>query len=206
MGTEPEWLAKIETSLLVRAAAWGACDVGSHKGDTLAALYAYYWVTLTLYTIGFMKRIYLDTVLISALVKNDIPLLEINALKAIQELHQRGLIKCYVSEKVRQELADIPEEYQKLHLEIFNLFEMAETFKNKRVMDIIGGGMIPFPREEPLLLRLKQIFKADDAEHIFQAFQNKCFFLTVDGGILRGRDRIETTKSIKILRPSELAI
>ena len=144
-----------------------------------------------------MQRIYLDTVLISSLIKEDIAPKELAALKQMTALHQKGSIVCYVSELVKKELCRLPKKHMKTHIEAYELFECSQLFKHEAVMDIIGTGIIPFPREYPLLSELKQVFDEADAKHVFQAINNDMFFITVDKGILNNR------REFKIFCPTE---
>jgi len=150
-----------------------------------------------------MQKIYLDTVLISALKREDIVPKELAALQKMRVLHQKSSITCYVSELVKTELSRLPEEHRRVHIEVYELFERSKLFKHKAVMDVIGTGIIPFPREYPLLSKLKQVFDEADAEHIFQAIKNDMFFITVDSGILNNRNSIEMPENFEIFRPTE---
>ena len=66
-------------------------------------------------------------------------------------------------------------------------------------------------REDPLFLKLKQIFDEDDAEHIFQAEKNDMdYFLTLDkktilNRVLSNRNKLkEANVTLRFVLPTEL--
>jgi hypothetical protein len=56
---------------------------------------------------------YLDTCLLSALVKGDIPQSELNALKDLLVRFKRGEVSLFCSSAVEDELKKIPEAYRR---------------------------------------------------------------------------------------------
>jgi hypothetical protein len=153
-----------------------------------------------------IEKIYLDTCLISGLANYDLKSEEQEALKDIFNLYKQKEIQLVSSDKAKEELEKIPKEWRAKHIEIYDLLDNLPTIPEKRVQDIIGGGFIPFPREDTNLRTLKKILSPKDAEHVFQASSHKCsYFLTVDERtILKHADEINNLVGIEALLPSQL--
>ncbi len=159
---------------------------------------------LTLVEIFFynrMNKIYLDTCVISGLIKNDIG--KENYI-ALEELFFTDL--CIVtSEVAKKEISKIPDKYRKEHENIYEALNKIPTIKhfshNSNLMLMgVGGGR----SDDPLFALLKNILPdEDDALHIFQATKNQAKnFITVDiRTILKFSDKLADITSMEFYTP-----
>ena len=148
-------------------------------------------------------KVYLDTCVISALVKEDIHDQEFDALKNILVLHGENKISLVTSEIAREELDKIPDEYKSKHLIIYNLL------RNIPVLNYISIKVIrigfPLKQNEEFKELISILKDENDAKHIYQCFRNKVnFFVTVDvKTILKKKDNISEVCNVGVYLPSE---
>jgi len=166
----------------------------------------------------FPLKVYLDANIISDPSKiNNIHQEEIEALKTLSESLR---IKFYVSEKVKEEIEKHENPKKKnFLLFLYNLIQRIPQENTIRFVpatfgsvlfgsSTFGGGA---SSEDPLFTKLKNFFKADDAEHIFQAEKNNLdYFLTLDEKTILERIRKNKQQfqqlnlKIRIVSPSQL--
>jgi len=163
-------------------------------------------------------KVYLDTNLIFDPIKiDDIELGEAEALKILSESQR---VKLYVSEKVKKEIEKHKNPIKKNYLLfLYNLIQkVPEENIIKDVPSLFDAVMFDeavfdgnVKKEDPLFIKLKQIFDKEDAELIFQAEKNDLdYFLTLDKKTIlnRLREKEDQLKEIglkvKIVSPSQL--
>ena len=151
--------------------------------------------------------IYIDTCIISGLVRNDIQPNELNSLNILLKSFEFGLINLTTSEITRLELDKIPEQYKEPHIELYKNFEnipLVKTFSHISRMTLlgVGGGT----RIDPLYLSLQNILPDEnDILHLFQAAKNGATtFLTVDARtILKYKDEIKNICGLQTMTPND---
>ncbi len=132
---------------------------------------------------------YLDTCIISGLVKQDLKQEQQTAMLKLLEYRKNDIISIVTSKVAKVEIEKIPKEYRYQHLLIYRLIAdvpICKTFSihSRGLMGMgMGLGMGSGSR------RLNQIYKSlkellpdeQDANHIYQASKNKVkYFLTAD--------------------------
>jgi len=153
------------------------------------------------------NRVYLDTVIISSIIKNDLPAIENASVDVILDAYQERKIELWTTERARDEMQKIPsKEHRTIHTRFYKLILSAPVVQEVRTNSGlttmgVGGGNTP----DPLFSELLKILDEGDAKHVFQAVKNgMSMFLTNDGGILNRKDQI-LNQGLEVLRPSELA-
>jgi predicted nucleic acid-binding protein len=163
-------------------------------------------------------KVYLDTNLIFDPIKIDnIEQGEVEALKTLSESQR---VKFYVSEKVKKEIEKHKNPKKKNYLLfLYNLIQkVPEENIIKDVPFLFDAIMFDegvfdgnIKKEDPLFIKLKQIFDKEDAELIFQAEKNDLdYFSTLDKKTILNRLREkenqlkEINLKIKIVSPSQL--
>ena len=160
-------------------------------------------------------RAYLDTNLVSALAKRDIPQSEVDALLELVELMHRGRLALVTSSVTEEEIDRVPEEHRAPHQGIYALLKkipvVAEAVARPRIVQALRPGVpriiTPATMEHADLNRLRQILPdSNDARHIFHALENgMTYFVTADRKtILRYAREIESKFPIRIVSPSQL--
>ena len=163
-------------------------------------------------------KVYLDTNIVSALAKDDMPA-ERGALDRLLEFSDVGKLKLVTSEITRREiqkLDSIPNiDKDKRHLNVvYRLLEKVEFVEDHRLLGIHSYGdrytwiNSPLIEDDPISSALRQIgLDKTDAHHLMLAIRAGCeVFLTCDvRTILKYRREIESQFStIKLRKPSEL--
>jgi hypothetical protein len=158
---------------------------------------------------------YLDTNLVSGLVKEDLGTTELEAFRDVLRLRKRGHIDFRTSSVTAEELNRIPPEVRNRHEDIYMLLDdiplVAEQIPVPRIVQPVRAGrpmtITPAVLEEGMLTRLKAILPDEnDARHIYQAVRNGIdYFVTRDERtIIRHAADIETVAGIKVRLPSQL--
>jgi hypothetical protein len=151
-------------------------------------------------------KVYLDTVLVSALEKKDLKPEEQQALSEIYAVYKEGMVELTTSVEVEDELKKIPDEYRDDHIDIYNLFNDVPRVE---VGGITRLGPLGFGVSNPryrLMEQLKDLLPGEnDARHIFTTAANKMeYFLTADvKTILKHASEIKAISGVQALRPSE---
>ena len=154
-----------------------------------------------------MYTAYLDTCIVGLIVNKAEAGLEQNAAIKLLQLYEKTKLNLVTSDTTLAKINKIPIDFRSNHKNIFLVLKNIPVCQQKRVMDLIGMGIIPFPREEPLFTKLKSIIPGDaDRQHIFNALVAKCqYFITTDiKTILIYRKTLEKEfNGFLALKPSE---
>jgi hypothetical protein len=150
---------------------------------------------------------YLDTCLVSGLVKQDIGQ-EYEPLLDLLQRNKAGALRLVTSHVAKEEIDKIPPIGGALHHVVYALLrdvpEAAEARTDGGLMLMgVGGGR----REDPRFGELKTILRdLDDARHVFQAVANGVpYFVTVDiRTILSKASELEERFGVLVRRPSQL--
>ena len=149
---------------------------------------------------------YMDTCLVSALVKRDIALSEFAALQEILARFERGEITLMCSSAVEDELAKIPSDFREPHLAQLKVFG---TIPRVQPGGITRLGLAGAPAANPrynLWRRLRALLPDnEDAEHVFIASCNRMrHLITVDGRtLLRHRVAVLGLCGVELVSPTE---
>lgn len=148
-----------------------------------------------------MEKIYLDTCVISGLIKQDMGDENYNNL-----VEMLSMDLCIVSSQIaRDEINAIPPQYRKEHADLFDslnkipVIQHYSTCSNLMLMGV-GGGR----RYDPLFAKLKNLLPDEnDALHIFQACKNSVTdFITIDNRtILRFALQLEEYTGMQFVPP-----
>jgi predicted nucleic acid-binding protein len=149
---------------------------------------------------------YLDTNLVSGLVKEDLGDVELQALRTLLRRRKAGAIELCTSAVTAEELARLPDSARARHEDIYALLEdvpaTAERSGSTMLLMGVGG-----PHEDPRLTELKRIVPDEsDARHLFQAVSNGIsYFVTADQRTIgRHARELEKRLGIKVRLPSDL--
>ena len=152
-------------------------------------------------------RAYLDTCVVSALVKSDGKADELLALTELFSLYTRGEIELVCSEVVDAELARIPTSYRGPHIEQLGHFRSMPRATVGGLTRMTPAGR---PGANPRYLefqRLKHILRdEEDRWHVFVASRNRIRFLvTVDESTMLSKaDAVLAATGVRLVSPSEL--
>lgn len=155
-----------------------------------------------------MKRVYIDTCIVSGIAKRDLAETESDALLKLLNMGKRGTLEVVTSEHTATEIARVPSEYRRPHEFILSLLAnvpAVPTFRSDSGFLLlgVGGGS----REDPLFSQLKStVPDRDDAHHLFQASKNgAAYFLTVDRKTIISRSNaILAIANVEPVSPSRL--
>jgi len=161
-------------------------------------------------------KIYIDTCIFSRLLDLKITNNELEALNLVSDIEKLEFI---TSEKTLEEFLNTKDDKRRKALRV--LFRLVTKVKNIHLTQTEpalwgtimwgeapwGGGVT---REKPLFKKLKNIFDADDSNHIFQAINNECdYFLTLDRKTILSRikpnkNELATITKMQFVSPLEL--
>jgi len=151
-------------------------------------------------------KAYLDTVLVSSIVRRDLDEIEQAALSTLLQLRSSGRIEVVTSSVTREEIARLPREHRGPHEDILHLLELIELAPEARtdsglMLMGVGGGL----REDPDFTALKSVLPDEaDARHVFQALRcDATHFVTTDRRTILGRRANLGTFPIQFVLPSE---
>lgn len=152
-------------------------------------------------------RAYLDTCIVSGLVKDDLAKPEAEALQRILVARKRGAVSITTSAVTHDELSSIPEEHRAPHELLYNLLDdvpAAPTHRTDSGLTLmgVGGGR----REDPLLTQLRAILADEgDAQHVFQAARNGVeFLITADvRSFARHSEQLQELCGVRVVLPSQ---
>ena len=152
-----------------------------------------------------MTTAYLDTCIVSGLVKNDIPRDELRVLCNLLQQYERGGVKFVCSDVVQSELDRIPLDYKGPHIEKLKLFR---SMPRVSVGGLTRPSLMGTPSANPrhlLWRRLTRILKERDAQHVFVASGNRIkYLITVDRrSMLSHADEVLQASGVQLVRPSE---
>ena len=152
---------------------------------------------------------YLDTCIVSGLVRGDLPAAEQAALIRLLEARKRGDVHLVTSEITKGEIGQIPEQHRRLHEIMYSLLEDVPAAVTHQVdcgLLLLGAG--GGTREDPLFSYLKALLPdLADAEHVFQAAKNQVdHFLTADQRtIVKHATAVEAACGLKVVTPVKFA-
>jgi predicted nucleic acid-binding protein len=167
-------------------------------------------------------KVYLDTNIISALAKHDMPELTSRALMKLLDLSNMATFKLVTSEVARREIEKLEHLPPDPSLDrdkwilgvMYRLLEKVEFIEDHTVLgfhnqwDRYGGVSYPLVQDDPTSSALRQIgLDRTDAHHLMLAIRAGCqVFLTCDKRtILNRRHEIESRfPTIKLKEPTEL--
>lgn len=151
-------------------------------------------------------KIYLDTNIVSAIVRGDLSRENQDALENILAAFQKGSVEFCTSQVTREELEKIPnQQHRAQHVRLSNLIRLvpiAQEFYTDSGLSMmgVGGGR----HQVPLYRDLRGLLDENDARHVFQAIKNQVqVFLTADGPVLGKQDQL-SKHGIKAMSPAEL--
>ena len=150
-------------------------------------------------------KAYLDTCVVSALAKSDMPA-EQQALERLLNLHEQGRVELFRSAEVKDELSDIPEEYLKPHLEVFKRFLDLPRLQVGGLTRLCFAGVPSINLRRVKLNRLRKILPdKTDAMHILITATNRVKYLvtTDKKTILRHTAQVEKVSGVQTMLPSE---
>jgi hypothetical protein len=141
--------------------------------------------------------VYLDTLIISAMVRRDLNDDQIAAIERMLDVFQADFIDLCTSHVAKLELDRIPEQYRQDHVRLFRLIRLAG--------EVADTDVIPEDRSRyEAVVRLKGALSEGDFKHLIQAITERAnYFLTCDGGILAQRV-LAAELGITVLSPCEL--
>jgi hypothetical protein len=149
---------------------------------------------------------YMDTCLVSALVKRDIAVCEFAALREILARFERGEISLMCSSAVEDELGRIPSDFREPHLAQLKVFG---TIPRVSPGGITRLGLAGVPAANPrynLWRRLHVLLPdSEDAEHVFIASCNRMrHLITVhERTLLRHRVAVQGLCGVQLVSPIE---
>lgn len=137
-----------------------------------------------------LPKAYLDTNIVSAIVRNDVAPDEMAALSRLMNGFQESEIDLCTSIKTKQEIEKIPERYKDQRAE------------QKRIFSLIRLACVKGTLAKEEALALPPGLDELDRQHITEAIRGEAnYFVTVDSGILRLKGGIN---DIMVMKPSEL--
>ncbi len=148
---------------------------------------------------------YLDTCLISAIVKSDIKEAEQVALVKLKEKYIANQVELFASEHVEEELNKIPSQYRQQHLDIFRLFNSVPKARVGGLTRLGPMGPTANPKRRKMTALLSILPDNDDAWHLFIASSNRiAFFITVDvNTVIKYKIEIKNICGVEAMLPSE---
>ena len=135
-----------------------------------------------------MIKVYLDTCVLSGLKNSKI---DLNQLKALEQLCDREDIEFVSSEKMLDEFLQTQNNRTRMELRI--LYKLIDKLPSKNITETTTAFLSPMQpaaveRKLPLYEKLENIFDSDDAEHIYYAIIGDCdYFLTLDNNTILSR-------------------
>lgn len=157
---------------------------------------------------------YLDTNLLSGLVKDDIDATELIALRELLRLRRAGAIDLCTSHITREELEKLPPGARAHHEDIYFLLDDVPIAGEHIVVGMLGtavygsvpyGGVLHIEDADLSLLR-SIVPDRDDARHLFQAIRggHVDYFITADKKtIVRFAAEIEAAFPLLVRTPSQ---
>lgn len=117
---------------------------------------------------------YLDTCLISAVIKLDLNEIDQLALNKINDKYIANEVELFVSEHVEEELIKIPLQFRQKRLDVFDMFASAPKATVGGVTKIgLHGGVAANPKRRQMKALLSLLPDKDDAWHLFIASRGR---------------------------------
>jgi predicted nucleic acid-binding protein len=149
---------------------------------------------------------YLDTVLVSALVKEDIDRIEMVALKEILSLYKRGELSLVCSEAVKDELAKVPLDFRGEHMQQLEIFGSIPRLSPGGLTRLTAMGTPGANPRRVVWERLKHLLPDQpDAEHVFIAWTNRvpCVVTYDKETMLKHKVAVRALCGVDLMLPSE---
>lgn len=148
---------------------------------------------------------YLDTCVVSAVVKSELSMLEQSALASICRAHEKGEVVLSCSPVVEEEISKIPLSYRTAHAEILRVFSSVPKVAIGGLTQLRPGGVTANPRRWLWNRLLTVLPDENDVWHLFVAARNRIrHFVTVDQRtILSRRDAVLKASGVDPMLPSE---
>ena len=128
-----------------------------------------------------MKKVYLDTCVLSKLNNSK---LELDQLKALDKLSDMDNIDFTSSDKMLEEFLNTSDDKTRMELRV--LYKLINKLPGRDTTEtqtsfLSPGFPVPTEAKKPLLYKLEKTFDTADAEHIYHAIKGNCdYFLTLD--------------------------
>ncbi len=156
-------------------------------------------------------KAYLDTNVVSAIARDDIPQ-ESAAVETLLRASEQGRVELLTSRVSEEEIARYSGSGRVVLDRVYRLMRKVAYVETSTLLGFHSYGdrytwiSTPLMEDDPTWTRLKAIGLDDkDAHHVMVAIKSSCdLFLTCDGGILHHHSQIEKEFGIRLLRPSEL--
>ncbi len=151
-------------------------------------------------------RAYLDTCILSGLVRNDLSLEESEAMVALLSSPSK-VIEFVTSNVALSEIEQIPLEHRIPHLAIYHLLGKVHALPEPSITRLAPWGG---PRSNPdrwLWMQIGDILPdGKDVEHLYQVVKNKVeYFVTVDEAtILKHKAILASKVGVWVVRPGDL--
>lgn len=160
-----------------------------------------------------MNKIYLDTNIVSGIVKDDLGD-ESAPLTTLLELFDIGTVELLTSRLAEDEVGRYQGQMSTPIRRVCHLLEKVAFVEEQTLLgfssqwDHTGGFCNPLIEDDRIWLHLRQMgLDRVDAHHVMLAIRAQCdIFLTCDRrSILRYRNGVQAVFSIRLMRPSEVA-
>jgi len=149
---------------------------------------------------------YLDTVLVSALVRRDIDGIELDALTETLSRFDAGQLSLVCSQAVEDELARIPEDYRREHMQQLRAFGRIPRVGSGGYSRLTTAGISGANPRRVTWERLKSLLPDEsDAEHVFLAWVNrvKCVVTCDKKTMLKHKLKVRAICGVDLMLPSE---
>ena len=150
---------------------------------------------------------YLDTCVVSAMVKGELSSADSQALGQMGALVQSSALTLWTSTVMKEELLKIPEAYRQKHIDAYNSLRIVAAHPTTGwIDDDPGSPTFNQPTKHPIYARLEQaVPDRDDARHLFQAYVNKIDdFITLDQRtILNRRSEVKSVVPVDPWSPEQ---
>lgn len=155
--------------------------------------------------LAIIETAYLDTCLVSALVKNDIDTTEQQALAEILGRYERGEVMLTCSPVVEAELAKIPANFSGPHLNLLSKFASVPKSQVGGVTRMGPAGTPTGNLRYALWRSIRRVLQEQDAWHVFVASRNRIRYLvTVDRRTMLSRSQeVLQVSGVHLVSPSE---
>ena len=152
---------------------------------------------------------YLDTCLISTIVRSDLKENEQLALIKINNKFLANEVELFVSEHVEEELNKIPLQFRKKHLNVFGMFTSAPKATVGGITRMgLSGGPVANPKRRKMNALQSLLPDKGDAWHLFITSSNRipCFVTADVKTVIKPKNEIINICGVETLLPSEFLV
>jgi hypothetical protein len=158
-------------------------------------------------------RIYLDHNMVSALVKQDMPTEEQDALMAICRAQTDGKCVVLTSKAAQHELEKYRSTDWKPRIEVaYHLLQKVAYIEAQKLLGIHSYGdqhtwiNAPMIEDNPEWVKIRGLgLSGGDAEHVLNAIGRCDVLLTYDNDLLHRAQEIQKHHGLRVLKPSQLS-